>query len=220
MKKVYIFSIILIFIFALSAYFLAMHMPKFFESSNSFDSSDSGQTIENKSYSSIENIKDDVPLSDIPVEAVLEPVEEVYKSKLNKRISFNVPQGSDITETGSQTDIKFIITEPNTKKYIMTFKKESGGCFDPLGSFSIQAGQGVDFRIIQKNNEIMLQEKIKTLQLFEMYGTYAGAIGFRANACIYSAVPTKIEIRTSSYGRYEGEEAYIEMDKIIKSLKV
>lgn len=169
---------------------------------------------------SIEDVTEVVPLSDIPVETQFGNDFELYKSKLNKRVSFLIPANSKVEETGSVTKIKFQIIAPNAKRYVMAYEKVQDGCFDALGSFSIGSGQGIDFRIIQDNKEIILDNDLKALRLHEMYGSYAGSVGFRGNTCIKTAVPTRVEIRASGFGRYDGADAYANFDKIIESLTV
>lgn len=145
---------------------------------------------------------------------------EKFESKINSKVSFLVPIGSKVIESGTITNIVFAIQTPESKKFSMTFNKIENGCFDPIGSFGIPSGLGVDFRIIQDNKEVTLTNAMRAVRSYEMYGSYAGSIGFRSNACIRSAIPTKIEIKAVGFGRYEGAEAYKVFETILTNLKV
>ncbi len=142
---------------------------------------------------------------------------DVFKSKINKKVSFEVPAGSVVNESGSASAITFTFASPDNKTYVVTYAKAADGCFDGIGSFKILPGQGVDFRIIQDKQEVDLKNKMHALRLFEMYGSYDGLVGFRGNACVMSAVPTKIEIKASGYDRTEGQNAYMLFDQMIQS---
>ncbi len=246
MLKLYVFSVLFIAMVGFAAYFFGTYTPNFearpkpisdTKSEEQFTAinldNNSGNTTtaaietpaipvqtDNTSAPTVEDVTEVVPLSDIPVETEFGNDHQLYKSKLNKRVSFLIPANSKVDETGSVTNIKFVIESPNTKRYIMTYAKVQEGCYDALGSFSIGSGQGIDFRIIQDNKEIVLDNKLNALRLHEMYGSYAGSVGFRGNACIQTAVPTRVEIRASGFGRYEGADAYGNFDKILQSLTV
>ncbi len=217
--KIFVVSFILIALLGLCAYFILLKMTQ----STPAAPDSSATTAYTPPASPVPAASTSISTltSPQPSQTASAPLaNETYKSKINKKVSFLVPVGSTVIENGSLTSITFNINSPDNKTYIMTYGKAAQGCFDAIGSFSIGAGEGVDFRIIQDNKDLTLKNNLHAIRLFEMYGSYAGMIGFRGNACLQSAVPTRIEIKASGYGRYEGSKAYLLFDEMINSLTV
>ncbi len=145
---------------------------------------------------------------------------DTFESTINKRVSFQVPAGSQIKESGTDKALALTITTSEGKIFNMNVNKVIDGCFDPVKSFAIDASAPVDYRIIHDQREISLQNTFRALRMYEEYGTYAGGFGLRGNVCVQSAIPTRIEIRTANYGRAETSEAFKVFEGLITYLKV
>lgn len=101
----------------------------------------------------------------------------------------------------------------------MYFEKTTAGCSDPVYSLAISPSEGVDYRIIRDQKETAIKSLYRALIINEEYGTYAGAFGMRTNACVFSAVPTRIEIRTSSFDRKSTQAGFTAMGNILNEMK-
>lgn len=145
--------------------------------------------------------------------------DEIYKAKINPRISFPVPGGSSVVEKGTKRDPVFEIHD-GSLVYTMLISQVEQGCFDPIMSFAISPSTGVDFRIINNQNDVTLTSSYQAKITDEEYGTYSGAYAQRTTACILTAVPTKFEIRSSSFARKEASESFAIFGRIIQGFKI
>lgn len=145
---------------------------------------------------------------------------DIFESSINKRISFQVPTGSQVKEGGTEKAATFTVTTPEGKSFTMQIAKVAEGCFDAIKAFAIDPAAGIDYRIIHEKKELALQSTYRALRVYEEYGTYTGGFGLRGNACIQTAVPTRVEIRTANYSRATIAEAFAVFETLITYLKV
>ncbi len=172
-----------------------------------------------------EKINKDIPVIEGPI-----ALDSTYTSKNNSRITFPIPAGTKVKEVSvgaddtSNTSTKksgqlftFSIKE---KDVTISTEKVAAGCFNPLISFAIPSGLGVDYRILYTQKEVTLSNTYRAIIGTEEYGTYKGMAGYRGTSCVQSAVPTKIDIRSAGWKKTEQQEALKMIEELLSKMTV
>ncbi|MFM2383510.1 MAG: hypothetical protein RIQ72_82 [Candidatus Parcubacteria bacterium] len=168
--------------------------------------------------------------NDTPIIAGTTVLDSTYTSKNNSRITFPIPAGTKVKEVSVGTDD---ISNNSTKKsgQLFTFsikekdvtistEKVAAGCFNPLISFAIPSGLGVDYRILYTQKEVTLSNTYRAIIGTEEYGTYKGMAGYRGTSCVQSAVPTKIDIRSAGWKKAEQQEVLKMIEELLSKMTV
>lgn len=140
---------------------------------------------------------------------------DVFTSKINPKISFPVPIGGKVIENGTKDEITFTVSLQDSRKLIMYYEKKDQPCYNPVTAFPINPNDGVDFRIVHETLQGTLKNTVRFEQAYEEYGTYAGLVGFRADTCILTAVPIRLQIRSLGFIRRDINDAFSLMKEII-----
>ncbi len=169
--------------------------------------------------------------NDTPIIAGTTMLDSVYTSKINPRITFPIPVDTKVKEVSVDTNDDTGNTSTKKRGQLFTFsikekdvtistEKVAAGCFNPLISFAIPSGLGVDYRILYTQKEVTLSNTYRAIIGTEEYGTYKGIAGYRGTSCVQSAVPTKIDIRSAGWKKAEQQEALKMIEELLSKMTV
>lgn len=168
--------------------------------------------------------------SNTPISSEAIVLDDVYTSKINPRITFPIPAGTKVKEVGvngneagdpSITKSGQLFTfSIKDKDVTLSTEKVASGCFNPLISFAIPSGLGIDYRILYTQKEVTLSNTYQAIIGTEEYGTYKGMAGYRGTSCVQSAVPTKIDMRSAGWKKTEQKEALKLIEELLAKMSV
>lgn len=143
-----------------------------------------------------------------------------FTSKINPKISLDIPSDAQVFERGTEKDFIIDINMPQGKNINISVAKTQQDCSNLLIAFGLQPQSGVGYRLLHPAKEISLKNNVIAIMGAEEYGTNNGLTGFRGTLCALSAISTKFDIKAIGWGKSEEKDVYRLLEQIMSSLTV
>jgi len=152
---------------------------------------------------------------------IVPQAQSVFTSSINPRIQFSVPEGaSPVKQSGTKSNSTYIIDTEDGVRYTMHINQTAMQCYNTLQTFTIPAGQGIDFRIIHREVEGTLKNGIhRIIKSYEEIGEYDnGRYALRLVGCVSGGTPMQIEIYAPGQGRERDGQIFATFDALLSDL--